>query len=88
MMPASRRSAEEGVATVLDCEPGCEGPLTQARELYGSFLIIFDVGEPLVTGRRPFERAALFAGTPGDEVLDLARQFEVLVGDSLGAVVL
>ena len=51
-------------------------------------LVIFDVGEPLVAGRRPFERAALLGRAPGDEVLDLAREFEVLVGDPLGAVVL
>src|SRR5271163_706116 len=54
----------------------------------GSLVVVLDIGEPLIAARRPFERAALLAGPPRDEVLDLARQFEVLVGDPLGAMVL
>jgi hypothetical protein len=30
----------------------------------GSLVIVLDIGESLIAGRRPFERAALFAGTP------------------------
>src|ERR1700733_15293309 len=54
----------------------------------GSLVVILDIGESLIAARRPLKRAALFAGAPRDEVLDLASQFEVLVGDSLRAVVL
>src|ERR1700684_3440159 len=54
----------------------------------GSLVVVPDIGESLISRRRPFERAALLAGTPRDEVLDLARKFEVLVGDPLGAMVL
>src|SRR5271156_5686094 len=54
----------------------------------GSLVVVLDIGEPLIAGRGPFERAALLAGTPRDEVLDLASQLEILVGDPLGAMVL
>src|ERR1700733_4682198 len=54
----------------------------------GSLVVILDIGESLIAARRPLKRAALFARAPRDEVLDLASEFEVLVGDPLGAVVL
>src|ERR1700733_3383836 len=54
----------------------------------GSLVVILDIGESLIAARRPLKRAALFARAPRDEVLDLASEFEVLVGDSLRAVVL
>src|ERR1700735_2600034 len=58
------------------------------REAYASPVVVFNIGEPLIAGRRPFERAALFARAPRDEVLDFASQLEVLIGDALGAMVL
>src|SRR5579872_6560961 len=51
----------------------------------GSLVVVFDIGEPLVAGRGPFERSLLI-GTPGDELLDLSGELEVLVGDPLGGV--
>src|SRR5436190_251225 len=49
-------------------------------------LVVLDVGEALVVVGRPFERAAL-AGSPVDDLLDLAGELEILVGDPLGGMV-
>src|SRR5262249_54746589 len=49
--------------------------------------IVLDVSEALVGRRRPFERASLLGRLPLDDVLDLSRQLEILVGDALRGVV-
>ena len=40
----------------------------------GSLVVVLNIRESLITGRRPFERAALLARAPRDEVLDLASE--------------
>src|SRR5918994_5322517 len=50
-------------------------------------LVVFDIGESLVRLGRAFQRAAFARRLPLDDVLDLFRQFEILVGDAFGRVV-
>src|SRR3984885_1464727 len=75
-------------APVMDAENGEAGSCFGHANPYRSLVIVLDIGEALIARRRPFERAALLAGTPRDEIFDLARKFEVLVGNSFRAVVL
>src|SRR3984885_6277212 len=75
-------------APVMDAENGEAGSCFGRANPYRSLVIVLDIGEPLIAGWRPLERAALPAGTPRDEVFNLARKFEVLVGNSFRAVVL
>src|SRR5215470_13548731 len=50
--------------------------------------VVLDVSKTLVAGWRPFERASRLCGLPMDNLLDLFRQFEILVGYALGCVIL
>ena len=50
--------------------------------------IVLDIGVTLVVFRRAFERTAAPARTPVHHILDLPRQFKILIRDALGRVVL
>ena len=69
-----RRAAAHGAASVNPAGASRHPP------------IILDVGEALVALRRALQRAAGAAGLPLHDLLDLAREFEILVGDALGRV--
>src|SRR5262249_6457852 len=50
--------------------------------------VVLNVSEALVRLRRAFERSSFLGRLPVDDVLDLLRQLEVLVGDPPGRMVL
>src|SRR5688572_22934198 len=50
--------------------------------------VIFDISEALVAGGSAFQRAALLARLPLDDLLDLAGELKILVGDALRRMVL
>ena len=49
--------------------------------------VVFDIGEALIRRRRTFQRSTLLCGLPLDDILDLLRQFEVLVRDAFCSVI-
>src|SRR5215475_14324075 len=51
-------------------------------------LVILNISKALVRLRRAFERSSFLGRLPVDDVLDLLRQLEVLVGDPSGRMVL
>ena len=58
------RDGGGALGPVMDAENGEAGSRPGARILYRLLVIVLDIGEALIAGRRPFERAALLAGTP------------------------
>src|SRR6185312_8672142 len=84
LAPRSRAASPVAAASVTGL------PRIQASVMSSSLvlLVVFDIGEALVLRGRAFQRAAGLAGLPVHDVLDLPRQFEILVGDALGGVIL
>jgi hypothetical protein len=50
--------------------------------------VVLQIGETLVTGGCPLERAAVLRGLPLHDLLDLFRQFEILIGYALRRMIL
>src|SRR5262249_50927255 len=62
-------------------------PHARADAGVGRSIVIFDISKALIRVRRTFEGPALVTRLPVDDILHLLRQFEVLVGNSLGGVI-
>src|SRR5262249_15382891 len=67
--------------------PICACPVPAGRA-GAQLLVVLDIGEALIRLRRAFERSSLLSRLAVVHVLDILRQFEILVGDALRRMVL
>ncbi len=91
--PSGSRRSMMSAPCAIAISASC-GPLTLASiKVIGlAFIphsaVVLDIGVALVVFRRAFERAAALARAPVHHVLDLLRQFKILIRDALGGMVL
>ena len=89
-LPRSRRRAGRTCRESMPqpCALLRRGPFGLQSSPCPTLLVVFDVGEACILLRCTFERTAVLGRLPLNHFFDLLGQFEILVGYSLGRVVL